>query len=155
MLTACVNTIAFFPPDVGFQAELSLKGLFSRFIMSSALVSLARTQDNVDRQKRDYLALRAHVKAFDAEVTELLPRLDQLLRDDMVRKFAVLLTIDFEAAASLGQWEDLGDCAEGGQLPEYYGIPSMTDSLLRASAPGQDMFLSDLPSNVLTLDLGY
>ena len=121
MLTACVDIISHFP--VGYSVEnmtdLSLKMLFSRFILSSALVSLARVQDHVEQQRADYKEMRAHVEKFDEGLMDLLVEseqvegpnkgcLDQQKKRDMGRKLATLLVFDFEAAIALGQWDDLG-----------------------------------------------
>ncbi|KAK5656256.1 hypothetical protein OQA88_5018 [Cercophora sp. LCS_1] len=109
MLTSCVKIITHFTSDAGSPlSELSQKSLFARFIISSALVSLARTHDSVDRQRRDYMALRAHIAAFDTELVENAPNFDEDLKDELGRKCATLLVFDFEAAVALEQWDDLG-----------------------------------------------
>jgi len=138
MLTACVDIISHFPPDMGVQNDMSLKSVFARFIASSALVSLARAQDNVEKQQQDYHDLRTHVEAFDGELVELLPHVDEQCKEDLVRKHAALLAFDFEAAVALGQWGDLGGilqrAAPCGTVSAYQ---AMADSLLRGKAPGQ------------------
>ena len=140
MLSACVSIISHFPPDINSKGELSLKTLFSHFIISSALVSLARTQDNIDKQQEDYAILRKHVTAFDAELPEYLPQLDEQSTVDMLRKHATLLAFDFEAAIALKQWEDLGSVVQR-TVPckNITAFQAMADSLLRAHAPGQGM----------------
>lgn len=74
MLNSCVQIIEYFPGDYSREnmVDLALKMLFSRFIISSALVSLARVQDHVEQQKRDYTDMRHHVAAFDKGVVDLL-----------------------------------------------------------------------------------
>ncbi len=140
MLTACVKIISHFPPDIGSKADLSLKSLFAHFVISSALVALARTQDNVEKQLKDYATMRKHVTAFDNELPEYLPQLDETSRDDLLRKHATLLAFDFEAAVALQQWEDLGSVIER-TIPckNITALQAMADSLLRAQAPGQGM----------------
>jgi hypothetical protein len=142
MLAACVNIISHFPPDIGSKVELSLKTLFSHFVISSALVALARTQDNVETQREDYAAMRKHVLAFDNELPEYLPQLDEQSREDMLRKHATLLAFDFEATVALKQWEDLGGIVQRA-IPcrNITAFQAMADCLLRAQAPGQGMFL--------------
>lgn len=138
MLTACVKIIGHFPPDFGSKADLSLKTLFSHFIISSALVALARTQDNVEKQKQDYATMRKHVMAFDNELPEYLPQLDETSKDDMLCKHAALLAFDFEAAVALQQWEDLGGVVQKTMsCKSITALQAMADSLLRAQAPGQ------------------
>lgn len=141
LLTACVNIISHFPSDVGSQVEVTLKALFSRFIISSALISFARTQDNVKEQLEDYKMMRKHVLAFDSQVPEYLPRLDEQSREDMVRKHAMLLTFDFEAAVALGQWDELGGIVQrAAPCKSAVAFQTMADSLLRAEVPGQVLY---------------
>lgn len=138
LLTACVNIINHFPSDMRSQVEVTLKALFSHFIVASALVSFARTQDNVKEQLEDYQLMRKHVFAFDRLVPEYLSRLDEQSREDMVRKHATLLTFDFEAAVALGQWDDLGGIVQRAvPCRSAVAFQTMADSLLRAQVPGQ------------------
>lgn len=141
MLNACVNIISHFPSGIGSTVELSLKTLFSRFVIASALVSLARTQDNVEKQLHDYSAMRKHIAAFDNEFPEYLPQLDEPSRNDMVRKHAALLAFDFEAAIALKQWDDLGCIVQRAvSCKNITAFQAMADSLLRAKAPRQGMY---------------
>jgi hypothetical protein len=154
MLTACVNIIGHFPPDIGSKVELSLKTLFAHFVISSALVALARTQDNVEKQRQDYVALRKHVTAFDSELPEYLPQLDDQSRDDMLRKHATLLAFDFEAAVAVEQWDDLGSIVQRAvPCRNITAFQAMADSLLRAQAPGQGTFFPFLNSFSSNLDV--
>lgn len=138
MLTACVNIIGHFPPDIGSKVELSLKLLFSHFVIASALVALARAHDNVEKQRQDYTAMRKHIMAFDNELPEYLPQLDERSRDDMLRKHATLLAFDFEAAVALKLWDDLGSVVQRAvPCRNITSFQAMADSLLRAQAPGQ------------------
>ncbi|KAK3320643.1 meiosis protein SPO22/ZIP4 like-domain-containing protein [Cercophora scortea] len=141
MLTACVNIISYIPSDRGSAVEVSLKTLFSRFIIASALISLARTEDNVEKQQNDFLAMRAHIKAFDDELTAHLANLDEKVRDDMVRKQATLFAFDFEGAVCLGQFEDLGSIVQRAvACGSIIAFQAMADCLLRAQVPGQVLY---------------
>lgn len=141
MLIACVNIIGHFPSDLSSKVELSLKTLFANFVISSALVALARTQDNVEAQLQDYGTMRRHVMAFDNELPEYLPQLDEQSRDDMFRKQATLLAFDFEAAIALKQWDDLGGIVQRAvPCKNITAFQAMADSLLRAQAPGQGVW---------------
>ena len=156
LLTACVNIIAHFPSDAGGslgQIEVTLKALFSRFIIASALISFARTQDNVKEQLDDYQLMRKHVQAFDSQVPEYLARLDEQSRADMVRKHATLLTFDFEAAVALGQWDDLGGIVQRAvPCKSAVAYQTMADSLLRAGqVPAQGMLITFLKVSVRLL----
>ncbi|KAL2263859.1 hypothetical protein VTK26DRAFT_4655 [Humicola hyalothermophila] len=141
MLSACVDIIAHFPSDIGSQGELSLKTLFCHFVIASALVTLARTQDEVEKQSQDYTTMRKHVTAFDQEIHHYLPELDEQSREDMLRKQATLLAFDFEAAAALRQWEDLGSIVQRAvPCKNTTAFQAMADILLRAQAPGQVLY---------------
>ncbi|KAL2135925.1 hypothetical protein VTI74DRAFT_6308 [Chaetomium olivicolor] len=141
ILTACVNIIHHFPSDIGSKVELSLKILFSHFVISSALVALARTQDNIEKQLRDYCTMRKHVMAFDTELPEYLPQLDEQSSEDMLRKHATLLAFDFEAAIALKQWEDLGSIVQRAvPCKNITAFQAMADCLLRSQAPGQVLY---------------
>lgn len=140
MLTACVCILGFFPPDLASDPDISLKSLFARFVISSALISLARTQDNVEKQSRDYGKTRMHVAAFDRELSEQLSHFDEASQHDLLRKHATLLSFDFEAAVSLGEWEDLGGIVQrAGPCKSIMAYQAMADTLLRGKAPGQGM----------------
>jgi hypothetical protein len=140
ILNSSVTILGHFPSDAGSQAELSLRCLFARFIISSALISLARAQDNVEKQQQDYLAMRTHVRAFDGELIEHLTRLDGPDKEDLARKHAIVLTFDFEAAVALRQWDDLGPIVQRaiacGNTTAYQ---AMADSLLRGRVSGQGL----------------
>ncbi|KAK0732676.1 meiosis protein SPO22/ZIP4 like-domain-containing protein [Apiosordaria backusii] len=143
MLTSCVKIIGYFPSDMGSShvVEIALKMLFSRFIISSALVSLARAEDNVAKQLEEYTSMREHVLAFDTDLPELLPQLDEHSREDMLRKHATLLTFDFEAAVVLEAWDDLGGIVQRAVgCRSVTAFQAMADSLLRARAPGQVLY---------------
>lgn len=143
MLTACVDIISHFPSDFGSKADLSLKTLFSHFVVGSALVALARTQDSIEKQRQDYATMRKHVMAFDQELPEYLPQLDETLREDMLRKHATLLAFDFEAAIALQQWEDVGGIVQRAiPCKNITAFQAMADSLLRTKAPGQGTLCS-------------
>ncbi|KAG7285410.1 hypothetical protein NEMBOFW57_010037 [Staphylotrichum longicolle] len=141
MLTACVEIIGRFPSDSGSKADRSLRKLFSHFVVSSALISLARTHDHIEKQRQDYAAMRKHVVAFDQELPEYLPQLDETSREDMLRKHATLLAFDFEAAIALQQWEDLSSIVQRAMpCKNITAFQAMADSLLRAQAPGQVLY---------------
>lgn len=159
MLTACVEIISYFPSDYSVEnmIDLSLKMLFSRFIISSALVSLARVQDHVEKRRADYQEMRGHVGKFDEELIDLLVEseraegrhsgcLDLQSKMDMSRKLATLLVFDFEAAVALGQWDDLGGIVGMVKMVDREGekaanvvVPfqAMADCLLRAASAAE------------------
>lgn len=74
ILNSCVQIIGYFPTDYSREhmVDLSLKVLFSRFLIASALASLARAQDHIAAQRSDYIDMRRHVGEFDKTLVELL-----------------------------------------------------------------------------------
>ena len=146
MLSACVRIMDHLPSTSASateppnQVDLTLRALFARFIIACSLVSLARTQDNVEAQLRDYRALRDHVAAFDACLTPgfLAQLADGKSREDMRRKQAALLAFDFEAVTALGEWDELGGVVRrAGGCGDVVAYQAMADVLLRGRVPGE------------------
>ncbi|KAK1761225.1 meiosis protein SPO22/ZIP4 like-domain-containing protein [Echria macrotheca] len=141
MLTSCVGILGHFPSDAASQLDLGLKCLFCRFILSSILVSLARTEDNVDQQRNHYAAMREHINAFDVEFVEHMSHLNEDIKADLAKKQAVLLAFDFEGAMALEQWDDLGGIVQrAAPLRNITAYQAMADNLLRGKPPGQVLY---------------
>ena len=127
-----------FPEDVPSQVamDLSLKSIFCHFIISSALVAVARANDNVEEQLQDYLIMRRHVATFDAELEKQLHVLDEVSTKDLLNKLSTLLVFDFEGAVCLKQWEDLGQIVRKASICKCLeSFQAMGDCLLRAQPP--------------------
>lgn len=129
-------------------ADLSLKSIFCNFLISSALVSLARAEDNVEEQLQRYLCLRRSIAQADGEVQNRLESktLDEVSSTDLVGKLALLLAFDFEAAVALKQWRELSEIvlkASACQNLECFKM--MADCILQAHAPpeGKARLVSD------------
>lgn len=140
ILTACTSIIKLFPSDVTSQVaqDMSFKLIFSNFIIASALVAQARTQDNVEKQLQDYLLMRKHIAAFEAELPGRLDSLEGKAREDLLSKLATLLTFDLEGAICLKNWEDLGEIIRKTvQCKSVTAFQGMGDCLLRSSVPGR------------------
>lgn len=144
ILTACTAIMSHFPADISSDtaADLALKTLFNNFIVASALLSRARSQDDVAHQLQDYLLMRKHVAAFDASLPSQLPALVEPASADMLAKLAALLTFDFEAATALKTYDELGSivrkCA-GCKCAS--SLQAMADCLLRsAGVPVQTIY---------------
>lgn len=140
ILTTCTNIIKLFPPDITSRTaqDMSFKLLFSNFIIASALVAQARTQDNVEKQLQDYLLMRKHIAAFGNELPGQLDSLEGRAREDILNKLGTLLTFDLEGAVCLKQWEDLGGIVRKAiQCKNVRIFQGMGDCLLRSSVPGQ------------------
>ncbi|KUI61426.1 Testis-expressed sequence 11 protein [Cytospora mali] len=145
ILNACVNIIRQFPDDIPEEtaADLSLKSIFCNFLISSALISLARSQDNLEEQLQKYLVLRRHVAEADREVQRRLESksLDEVSSTDLVGKLALLLAFDFEAAAALKRWHELSEIVlKASTCRNLEAFKTMADCILRAHAPAEELF---------------
>ena len=139
-MTACVNIIKQFPNDIPKEtaADLSLRSIFCNFLISSALISLARAQDNLEEQLQKYLSMRKYIAEADSEVQKRLESksLDEVSSTDLVGKLALLLAFDFEAAVALKQWHELGEIIlKASACRNLEAFKMMADCILRAHAP--------------------
>lgn len=147
ILTACATIIQAFPNDIGAEvaADLSLKSIFCNFLISSALLALARSQDNLERQLQDYLIMRKHIMAADSEIQERMESqsLDEVASRDLLNKLALLLAFDFEAALALKCWQDLGEIVlKASTCQSLESFKTMADCILRAHVPTERKFVS-------------
>lgn len=143
-LTACVNLINEFPDDIAVEmaGDLSLRSIFCNFLVSSALVSLARAHDNREKQLQDYLIMRKHIAAADSEIQRQLQSrsLDEVSVRDLLAKLAQLLAFDFEAAAMLKQYQDLAEIVlKASQCRNLESFKAMADCSLRCHLPPEGM----------------
>lgn len=136
ILTACSTLIGCFPDDVGAEqaSDLTLRSIFCNFLISSALVALARAEDNVEQQLQDYLVVRKHIEQADHAIQLQLQNknIDSASTTDLLSKLAQLLAFDFEAAVALKKYQDLSEIvlkAEPCQHLETY--KTMADCALR------------------------
>jgi hypothetical protein len=135
MLRVCISIIGHYPKDLPGQEaiDLSLRGMFCNFMIATAFISLARSEDNVETELQDYLTSRKHTKAFDDELEARLPDLDEDCKRDLQSKLTVLLMFDFEAAVSLKSWDDLSTTVRKAQTcKDLNGLQTMADCILRA-----------------------
>lgn len=75
--------------------------MFCNFLVATLSVALARGEDNVETQLQDYLTMRKHIKAFDAELETRMDTLDEVSKKDLLEKLSTLLVFDFEGAICL------------------------------------------------------
>ncbi|KAI2632325.1 meiosis protein SPO22/ZIP4 like-domain-containing protein [Hypoxylon sp. NC1633] len=103
ILQCCLSIISQYPRDISAQVaeDLSLRAMFCHFLMATALISLARSEDNIETQLQDYLMMRGHVKGFDSRLEERLSTLDEAFKNDLESKLSTLLVFDFEGAICL------------------------------------------------------
>lgn len=144
ILTVCVSLIDEFPEGIAaaVAGDLSLRSIFCHFIMSSALASLARAQDDVEVQLQDYLILRRHVAAADKEIQQRLRcgSLDEVSKKDLLTKLAQLLAFDFEAAAALKEYKSLREIVvKASQCEDLESFKAMADCALRSQLPTEGL----------------
>ncbi|KAH8687536.1 meiosis protein SPO22/ZIP4 like-domain-containing protein [Tricladium varicosporioides] len=111
MLTCCIIFIDHYPLDISAQIsdDLSLRKMFCEFSAGTALVALARGEDNIEKQLQYYLTLRKHVCSFDRILQEKLEKMEDDAAQDLLQKLSVLLAFDFEAGCKLKAWDGLGE----------------------------------------------
>ncbi|POS79951.1 hypothetical protein DHEL01_v201659 [Diaporthe helianthi] len=145
ILTACVSIIQAFPDDMGAEvmADLALKSIFCDFLISSALVALARSQDNLEEQLQNYLLMRRHIAAADMSIQERIQSqsLDEVASRDLLNKLALLLAFDFEAAVALKCWKDLGEIViKASACQNIESFKTMAGCILQARVPTEELF---------------
>jgi len=113
ILICCIAFIDRYPDNVAAQMseDLSLRKMFCEFSAATALVALARGQDDKKASLQDYVNVRKHVNSYDRLLQEKLSIM--LPTDgpakDLLQKLAILMAFDFEAACHLKSWDQLGE----------------------------------------------
>lgn len=144
MLTCCIAFIDHYPKDISDQIsdDLCLRKMFCEFSAVTALLALARGEDNIEVQLQDYLNLRKHVDSFYSLLQERTGKLGEEAEEDLLRKLSILSAFDFEAACHLKAWDDLpdiittADCCKNQRLYEL-----MADCILCAQAPTHSLLI--------------
>ncbi|KAG7080083.1 Transcriptional regulator [Colletotrichum scovillei] len=111
LYNSCLTIAKHYPEDLPAEAasDLALRTMFCDFIAAAALISLARTEDNVEQQLQHYLVMRRHVVAYNAALEkQMSDGLDTRLKSDLTAKLATLMVFDFEAAIALKKTDELG-----------------------------------------------
>ncbi|KAI8266069.1 hypothetical protein K4K58_010374 [Colletotrichum sp. SAR11_239] len=138
LFASCLEIINHYPSDLPTDSmvDLRFRTMFSHFVMAAGKISIARTEDNTEKQLQCYLDARKHVKAYDCLFQVQATAADALTKKDLNIKLAALLVFDFEAALALKNydglgeilqlarsckdvrsWKAIGDLALGGKLP--------------------------------------
>lgn len=115
-----------------------MRKLFCEFTAATAMVAIARSQDNIEIQLQQYLNIRKHVKSFEAVLQSKKEVMDVRAREDLNRKLSILITFDFEAACRLKAWDDLENIilkAYTSKTGRVYEI--MADCILCTDIPAQ------------------
>jgi len=112
--------------------------MFCEFSAGTALVVLARGEDNIEKQLQYYLILRKHVKSFDKLLQDKLENMEEEPARDLLQKLSVLLAFDFEAACQLKAWEDLAIVINQADIcKSMRAYEVMADCILSAGPPTQ------------------
>ncbi|EEY19690.1 conserved hypothetical protein [Verticillium alfalfae VaMs.102] len=135
----------YYPSDIPTQEadDIRLRSTLSHFVVASAMASVARTQDDVERQSQVYSSLRQHVVEFDTQIQEYvcLNEMDKLTSKDLYQKFASLLVFDLEAAVHLELFDELSEIVhKAKRCTSVETFKSMADCLLRGHLPPRDLY---------------
>ncbi|KAL9480853.1 hypothetical protein ACSS6W_005639 [Trichoderma asperelloides] len=128
--------------NLGVLNEIAIMAMRCHFVVSSALISLARTEDKVDEQLQYYLEARRHIREFDAMLeTRFDTTQDESVIIDLMAKLSTLLVFDFEAAAALKNWDSLNEIVRKAKTcRDEVTYKAMGDCMLRSRAPAKVMF---------------
>ena len=138
MLICCIAFIDQYPNDISEQVseDLSLRKIFCEFAAATALVALARVEDNNEIRLQHYLDMRKHVDAFDWLLQDKLRHIEAGPAEDLLRKLAVLLGFDFEAACKLKAWRSIGEVIMKADVCKNLRVYElMADCILSSNAP--------------------
>ncbi|RKF63583.1 Sporulation-specific protein 22 [Erysiphe neolycopersici] len=140
LLQSCLVFINEQPLGINQQIsdDLSLRKLFCEFTAATAMIALARTEDNIEIQLQQYLNIRKHVNSFEEVLQAKKEVMDVRAREDLNRKLSILIAFDFEAACRLKAWDDLENIiskAHTSNTGRIYEI--MADCILCADIPAQ------------------
>ncbi|EXF81759.1 hypothetical protein CFIO01_04807 [Colletotrichum fioriniae PJ7] len=141
LYNSCLAIANHYPEDLPAEAasDLAFRTMFCDFIAAAALVSLARTEDNVEQQLQHYLIMRRHVVAYNAALEkQMSDGLDNRLKSDLTAKLATLMVFDFEAAMALNKTGELGFIIRTAvTCRDVNTLKAMGDIALRGKLPGQ------------------
>lgn len=138
MILSCIRFIDHYPDDISHHVseDLALRKMFCEFTSATALLTLARSEDNIQTQLQNYLELRKHVDSFDELLEQRVETMESVSAVDLLQKLSILLAFDFEAACHLKAWDSLGEVilkAAVCRSMRIYQI--MADCLLCTPAP--------------------
>ncbi|OHE93556.1 hypothetical protein CORC01_11153 [Colletotrichum orchidophilum] len=144
LYNSCLAIAAHYPIDLPAEAasDLAFRTMFCDFIAAAALVSLARTEDNIEQQLQHYLVMRRHVVAYNAALEKQMSNgLDKRLKSDLTAKLATLMVFDFEAAMALKKVDDLGCIIRTAvTCRDVDTLKAMGDIALRGRLPGHALY---------------
>lgn len=108
------------------------------FVIAAALISQARTEDEVDERLQRYLEVRYHISVFDTFFTDHVRNNPKSgIYPDLLVKMSTLFVFDFESAVCLKQWDDSSEIVRKATIcKDEIMYKAMADCLLRSEAPG-------------------
>lgn len=138
---ACLAFSHFYPEDISAPdgSEIAIMAMRCHFVVSSALISLARTEDKVDEQLQYYLEARRHIREFDATLeAKRNTAQDESIMVDLMAKLSTLLVFGFEAATALKDWDSLNEIVRRAKIcQDEVTYKAMGDCMLRSTAPAK------------------
>jgi hypothetical protein len=125
------------------QGDIALRCMFCNFIVASALMVLARLEDNMEAKLQRYLEARHYIRDYSNQLENGAQGLDDVVMEDLSGKLGPLLVFDFEAAIALKSWDNLAGIARRATTATDLGtLHAMADCILRATeAPTQSGLL--------------
>ncbi|CZS76977.1 unnamed protein product [Fusarium graminearum] len=112
------------------------------FVIAAALISQARTEDEVDERLQRYLEVRYHISVFDTFFTDHVRNNPKSgIYPDLLVKMSTLFVFDFESAVCLKQWDDSSEIVRKATIcKDEIMYKAMADCLLRSEAPGNVVY---------------
>ncbi|CAF3467386.1 unnamed protein product [Fusarium graminearum] len=136
--------IACYPPDISSDDVSSIRLMTARchFVIAAALISQARTEDEVDERLQRYLEVRYHISVFDTFFTDHVRNNPKSgIYPDLLVKMSTLFVFDFESAVCLKQWDDSSEIVRKATIcKDEIMYKAMADCLLRSEAPGNVVY---------------
>ncbi|KAL0941625.1 uncharacterized protein CTRU02_204388 [Colletotrichum truncatum] len=143
LFNCCLQITETYPADLPAESEgdLRFRRMFCSFVAAAALVSLARTEDNTEKQLQYYLDVRKHVEAYDTMLQVQIKNVEVLAAKDLTAKLATLLVFDFEAAVTLKNYDALGYILRlAASCKDVNALKAMGDIALRGQMPGKNLY---------------
>lgn len=116
LMTICISFVNLLCSETAENNELARRLLLCRFLATSALVVLGRSEDNIEHSLSFYLDARRQVEAFQKTYKDVeLTQLESSAQVDLASKDFELLKYDLEALLKLQHWSDLDRVLEVGR----------------------------------------
>lgn len=137
--SSCISFVSCYPPTIStHQAnELASTLLRCHFLISVCLLKQAQRCKDLPKMHHCYAEIRHHTTEYknifhSSRITDI------ILHQDLASKMTTLLVYDFEAAISLGQFEDLQTIIGNAKLyKDIQALKCLGDILLQYPIPAQ------------------